>query len=111
VKLSPAAIAQPLIDRVNYFTAGHFYLTNLLLDKLKASAPSRIVIVTGKIYEWYPLDFDDLQIEHGWNNVKGYSRSKTANILFSTHLAKLLQGNLTRLNILFHLILELKPLA
>jgi len=69
-------------------------LTNLLLDKLKASAPSRIVTVTGKIYEGFPLDFNDLQIEHNWSFLKGYSRSKTANILFSTHLAKLLNGKL-----------------
>jgi len=69
-------------------------LTNLLLDKLKSSAPSRVVTVSSAGHE-YPnaaLDWDDLQLCRGWTFGKAYCRSKTANILFSTHLAKILEG-------------------
>jgi NAD(P)-dependent dehydrogenase (short-subunit alcohol dehydrogenase family) len=73
-------------------TKGPFYLTNLLLEKLKASAPSRVVTVASKVHEMFALDFNDLQLEHGWQWFKAYGRSKTANILFSQHLAKVLNG-------------------
>jgi len=73
--------------------SGHFYLTNLLLDKLKASAPSRVVTLSSGAHEYYPMDWDDLQTSRGWTSLKSYSRSKTANVLFSTHLAKILKGS------------------
>jgi len=76
-----------------YNNAGHFYLTNLLLDKLKSSAPSRVVVVSSGASDMYSLDFDDLQTSRNWTWLKAYSRSKTANILFSTHLAKILEGS------------------
>ena len=72
--------------------AGHFYLTHLLLDKLKASAPSRVVTVSADAHIFYPLDFNDLQTERGWSFPTAYGRSKTANILFSQHLATLMNG-------------------
>ena len=72
---------------------GHFYLTNLLLEKLKSSAPSRVVTLTSEGYEWYSLDWDDLQTSRRWTTIKAYCRSKTANILFSRQLAKILQGS------------------
>lgn len=71
---------------------GHFLLTNLLLDKLVNSAPSRIITISSKAHEYSPLDLDDLQIKRGWTYMKAYARSKTANVLFSTHLARLLEG-------------------
>jgi len=81
------------LNEISYFTnAGHFYLTNLLLNKLKSSAPSRVVTVSSLGHEMYSLDFNDLQTERGWGWLKSYGRSKTANILFSQHLAKLLSG-------------------
>jgi NAD(P)-dependent dehydrogenase (short-subunit alcohol dehydrogenase family) len=83
---------------VLFRTTGHFYLTNLLLDKLKASVPSRIVTVSSMMHEWHALDFDDLQFERNWSHYKAYGRSKTANILFSVHLAKLLKGERCRGN-------------
>lgn len=72
---------------------GHFYLTNLLLDKLKSSAPSRIVVVSSEGYRFNALDFDDLQTSRGWTILNAYCRSKTANILFATHLATILEGS------------------
>jgi len=71
---------------------GHMCLTLLLLDKLKKSAPSRIVTVSSKGHEYYKLDFSDLQMTRGWSPIKAYGCSKTANVLFSVYLGKLLQG-------------------
>ncbi|XP_071790657.1 retinol dehydrogenase 12-like isoform X1 [Asterias amurensis] len=80
----------------NHF--GHFLLTNLLLDLLKKSAPSRVVIVSSYIH----------RVAHGINMtrgdpdggkdtilypyLKGYSKSKLANILFSSELARRLES-------------------
>jgi len=65
----------------------------LLLDKLKSSAPSRVVIVSSEAHEFNAaLAWDDLQTSRGWTWLKAYGRSKTANILFATHLAKILEG-------------------
>jgi len=72
---------------------GHFYLTYLLLSKLKESAPSRVVVVASKGHEIRgELDMEDLQLIRSWNNFTSYDKSKTANILFATHLATLLDG-------------------
>lgn len=71
---------------------GHFYLTYLLMDKLKASAPSRIVTVSSSLHKGNKLVFDDLQFEHGWSSQPAYGRSKSANILFTVQLSKILAG-------------------
>ncbi|XP_029176522.1 retinol dehydrogenase 11-like [Nylanderia fulva] len=71
---------------------GHFLLTNLLLDRLKQSAPSRIVIVTSKLLESGIIDFSNLNGEKGLS-VKsrmnpGYCNSKLANVYFGAELVK-----------------------
>ena len=71
---------------------GHFLLTNLLLDRLKQNAPSRIVIVTSKLFESGVIDFSNLNGEKGLV-VKGrmnpaYCNSKLANTYFGIELAK-----------------------
>jgi NAD(P)-dependent dehydrogenase (short-subunit alcohol dehydrogenase family) len=73
---------------------GHFYLTGLLLDLLKASAPSRIVNLTsvGHHMAWRGMRFDDLQSEKRYAAMEAYGRSKLANILFTRELAKRLAG-------------------
>src|SRR5688572_33148805 len=73
---------------------GHFLLTYLLLPKLESCRPSRVVTVSSVAHFFYNVDFDDLQTQRSWNVFKAYGRSKTANILFTTHLASLLKGNL-----------------
>lgn len=77
------------------FTAnylGHFLLTNLLLDKLKASAPSRIINVSSFVHKYGKIVKDDLQSEKAFTNSKAYCNSKLANILFSREMAKRLEG-------------------
>ena len=73
---------------------GPFYLTNLLLDRLRASAPARIVNVTsvGHHAAWHGMRFDDLQSERGYKTFEAYSQSKLANVLFTRELARRLQG-------------------
>ena len=75
---------------VNYLS--HFLLTYLLLDTLKASAPSRIVNVSSSAHYQGHMDFDDLQEERGYGAAKSYSQSKLAQVLFTHELAKRLKG-------------------
>jgi NAD(P)-dependent dehydrogenase (short-subunit alcohol dehydrogenase family) len=67
-------------------------LTNLLLDMLKASAPSRIVNVSSGEQRNGIIDFDDLQGEKGYKGAKAYSQSKLATVLFTYELARRLEG-------------------
>jgi NAD(P)-dependent dehydrogenase (short-subunit alcohol dehydrogenase family) len=69
---------------------GHFYLTNLLLPRLVASAPARIINLTsvGHHYAFGGMNWADLQLEHGYSAMGAYSQSKLANILFTRGLAR-----------------------
>ncbi len=71
---------------------GHFLLTNLLLDLLKANAPSRIINLTSSAHYGTEIDFDDLQGEKKYSSYHAYSQSKLANVLFTYQLAKVLEG-------------------
>jgi NAD(P)-dependent dehydrogenase (short-subunit alcohol dehydrogenase family) len=82
------------LNHLNYFL-----LTNLLLDTLKASAPSRIVNVSSDSHKLARLDFDDLQTEKS-NFGLAYGRSKLANIVFSYELARRLEGTGVTVNVL-----------
>jgi NAD(P)-dependent dehydrogenase (short-subunit alcohol dehydrogenase family) len=69
-----------------------FLLTNLLLDVLEASAPSRIVNVSSGEQRNGTIDFDDLQGEKGYKTAKAYGQSKLATVLFTYELARRLEG-------------------
>jgi NAD(P)-dependent dehydrogenase (short-subunit alcohol dehydrogenase family) len=71
---------------------GSFLLTNLLLDRLKGSAPARIVNVASEAHRFSRLDFDDLQSERGFRGMRAYLRTKLCNILFTRELARRLLG-------------------
>ncbi|MHB8328286.1 MAG: SDR family oxidoreductase [Acidimicrobiales bacterium] len=73
---------------------GHFYLTNLLLDRLRSSAPSRVVNLTsvGHHGALWGMRWEDLYAEHRYVALEAYSRSKLANILFTRELAIRLVG-------------------
>jgi NAD(P)-dependent dehydrogenase (short-subunit alcohol dehydrogenase family) len=75
---------------VNHLAA--FLLTDLLLDRLKASAPARIVTVSSAAQSMGALDFDDLQGEHDYSGERAYNQSKLANVMFTYELARRLQG-------------------
>jgi len=71
---------------------GYFVLTELLLGRLKDSAPARIVNVASDAHRGAELDFDDLQSERGYRAYKAYQRSKLCNILYTRGLARRLAG-------------------
>ena len=73
---------------------GPFYLTELLLDRIKQSAPARIVNVASTAHNEAPkgLDFDDLQSTKRYRAMRVYGASKLANILFTIELARRLEG-------------------
>ena len=71
---------------------GPFLLTSLLVDILKASAPSRIVNVTSDAHKGARVNFDDLQGERKFSGWQAYGQSKLAMILYTRGLAKKLEG-------------------
>ncbi|XP_018791888.1 PREDICTED: retinol dehydrogenase 12-like [Bactrocera latifrons] len=85
---------------------GHFYLTNLLLDLLKKSAPSRIVVLSSLAHKFGPFKKNDFLSEHSYSPSKVYSHSKIANILFAHELAKRLQGTKVTINSLHPGVVE-----
>ncbi len=69
-----------------------FLLTNLLLDTLKESAPSRVVTVSSEAERWGNIDFDDLQSKKKYRGFPVYGMTKLANIMFTYELAERLEG-------------------
>ena len=65
-----------------------FLLTSLLLDRLTASAPARIVTVSSGAHAKGRIDFDDLQGERNYSGQRAYSQSKLANVMFTYELAR-----------------------
>ena len=71
----------------------HFLLTALLLDCLKATAPSRVITVTSKLHKNGSVDFGSFRGERKYNSQKAYGQSKLANVLFAVELASRLEGS------------------
>jgi retinol dehydrogenase 14 len=75
---------------VNHLTA--FLLTSLLLDRLKASAPARVVTVSSGAQSMGKIDFEDLQGERTYSGQTAYNQSKLASVMFTYELARRLEG-------------------
>jgi NAD(P)-dependent dehydrogenase (short-subunit alcohol dehydrogenase family) len=73
---------------VNYLSG--FLLTRLLLPRLVASAPSRIVNVSSVAQR--PIDFEDVMLERDYSDGRGYAQSKLAQVMFTFDLARELEG-------------------
>ncbi|CAF3961987.1 unnamed protein product [Rotaria sordida] len=80
---------------------GHFLLTNLLLDDLKRSSPSRIVIVSSKLHNPnvrhgnppnFKWNLDEINNEMEYDGMIAYKNSKLANVWFSYELARRLEN-------------------
>jgi NAD(P)-dependent dehydrogenase (short-subunit alcohol dehydrogenase family) len=69
-----------------------FLLTNLLLDRLRESAPARVVTTSSDAHRGGLIDLDDLDGERRWSSMRAYSHSKLANVLFTRELARRLEG-------------------
>lgn len=80
----------------------YFLLTNLLLDVLKASAPSRIICVSSDAHTMSPLNLDDVQSKQGYGmgGFRAYSQSKLMNVMFTYELARRLAGTGVTVNAL-----------
>jgi retinol dehydrogenase 14 len=69
-----------------------FLLTNLLLDRLKDSAPGRIVTTSSEAQRQGNMDFGDMQSRRGYRGLRVYGMTKLANIMFTYELAERLKG-------------------
>jgi len=77
----------------------YFLLTNLLLDRLKESAPARIVNVASDAHYFVKgMQFDDLEYVNRYKTFKVYGQSKLANLLFALALAPKLRGTDVTIN-------------
>src|ERR1700738_547041 len=68
-------------------------LTYLLLDRLKASAPARIINVAYEAHSGHRLNFSDLSRPQDWGTLRAYGRSKLCHILFPRELAMRLDSS------------------
>ncbi|XP_048122668.1 retinol dehydrogenase 12-like [Alosa alosa] len=75
---------------VNYL--GHFFLTFLLLDLLKHSAPSRVINLSSIAHLIGKINFEDVNSEKTYHATRAYAQSKLANILFTRELARRVKG-------------------
>jgi len=78
---------------------GPFLLTNLLLDRLRGSAGSRVISVSAPSTS--EIDFEDLQGERKWSALTQFGRTKMANLLFAYGLARRETPSLVTSNVLF----------
>ncbi len=79
---------------------GPFLLTQLLLERVVASAPARIVNVASRAHFRGHFDFDDLNLERRFRGMAAYGRSKLGNVLFTKALARRLAGSGVTVNCL-----------
>jgi retinol dehydrogenase 14 len=77
-----------------------FLLTNLLIERLRASAPARVVVVSSGAHAAGRIDFDDLQAERNYEGGRAYNQSKLANVMFAYELARRLHGTGVTANVL-----------
>jgi NAD(P)-dependent dehydrogenase (short-subunit alcohol dehydrogenase family) len=71
----------------------HFLLTALLIDVIKASAPSRIINVSSSAHRLGHIDFEDLMSQRRYKAMGAYCQAKLADLLFTYELARRLSGS------------------
>ena len=79
---------------VNYLS--HVLLTHKLLPLITRSAPARIINVASR--GQHPIDFDDVMVQHDYDDLRAYRRSKLAQIMFTFDLAEELKGTSVTVN-------------
>ncbi|WP_062833178.1 SDR family oxidoreductase [Paenibacillus amylolyticus] len=79
---------------------GHFLLTLLLIEPLKAAKQGRVVNVSSGAYKAGKIHFEDPHLHKGYNPIKSYAQSKLANVLFTRALAGKMSGTSVTVNCL-----------
>lgn len=69
-----------------------YLLTRLLVPRLVANAPARVVTVSSGAQAMGRIDLADPQSEHRYSGQRAYNASKLANVLFTYELARRLEG-------------------
>ena len=69
-----------------------FLLTNLLVDRLREGAPSRVVTTASAAHTRATIPFDDINADRSFGGFRRYGQSKLANILFTRELARRIEG-------------------
>ncbi|QPJ63624.1 MAG: SDR family oxidoreductase [Candidatus Nitronauta litoralis] len=78
----------------------YFLLTRLLIDRLKESAPARIINVSSMVHAWGTINLDDIFMKRNYRALPAYYQSKLANVMFTYALAKRLEGTGVTVNCL-----------
>ena len=65
-----------------------FLLTRLLLPRLVAAPPSRVIVVASRAEKSGRIDFDDLTLARGYDPLAAYGRSKLAATLYAYEAAR-----------------------
>lgn len=81
---------------VNYL--GHFLLTLLLLDKLRAAPEARIINVSAVAHYVATIQLEDINLETNYVPREAYGQSKLAQVMFTRELAKRLEGTKITVN-------------
>ncbi len=76
--------------QVNYLS--HYLLSRLLLERMIAEAPARILIVSSVAHQGGQIDFDNLHLTRDFRGDQAYANSKLAQVIFCGSLAQRLQG-------------------
>ncbi len=77
---------------------GHFLLTVSLLDLIKATGPSRIVVVASGAHKIGKIDFHNIPLKHGYTVFSAYGRAKLCNVLFTKELSRRLKETQVTVN-------------
>lgn len=77
-----------------------FQLSHLLLDRLKTSAPARIVNVNAGLFVKGEVDMDKLPTGENFHRFKTYMHTKLCNVYFTLDMAKRLDGSGVTVNAL-----------
>ncbi len=70
----------------------YFLLTTLLLERIKQSAPARIINISSTLHQRTSMNFDDLGGKKSYGGMRAYGQSKLGNILFTNELARRMAG-------------------
>jgi NAD(P)-dependent dehydrogenase (short-subunit alcohol dehydrogenase family) len=96
VLLNNAGVFPPILrltadgfeEQIGVNHLGHFLLTGLLLERLAASAPARVVTVSSMMHAGGAIDTASFRGASKYSSMAAYRQSKLANILFANELAR-----------------------